>query len=105
LYFEPAAVVVGTIHDPDIVGAYATGALIYSGGVSDTAADNGYYRLVYLDEASKTLQVFYSANSGAVWQVYVDDVFIAEQNFAYITSEIGVVQTVDFRSNEPLPVD
>ncbi|MDH3639445.1 MAG: hypothetical protein OES09_13450, partial [Gammaproteobacteria bacterium] len=105
LDFEPAAIVIGTIQDPDIVGAYATGALIYSGGVSDTADDNGYYRLVFLDEASKTLQVSYSENSGAVWQVYVDDVFIAEQNFAFITSEIGVVQTIDFRSNERLPVD
>ncbi|MDH3468994.1 MAG: hypothetical protein OES26_24435 [Gammaproteobacteria bacterium] len=102
LDFEPAAVVTGTIHNPDVVGAYAVGALVYSGGVSDTADDNGYYRLVFLDEASKTLRVSYSANPGAVWQVYVGDSFIAEQNFASITSEIGVVQTVDFRSRTQL---
>ena len=105
LEFEPSAVVTGTVHDPDVAGAYAIGASIYSQGDSDTVDENGNYRLVFLDEASKTLQVYYSANSGAIWQVYVDDVFIAEQNFAYITSEIGVVQTVDFRSNEPLPID
>ena len=52
-----------------------------------------------------SVSLYISPNPGAVWQVYVDDVFIAEQNFASITSEIGVVRTVDFRSNEPPPAE
>ncbi|MGI9174433.1 MAG: T9SS type A sorting domain-containing protein, partial [Rhodothermales bacterium] len=106
LLFEPAAVVTGLVYDPEAGGPFAPGVYVSNGrGASDVVDEQGRYRLVFLESGGQFIQAQDFDNPGALWLVYVDDVFVGEQNSAYVQTEVGAVRSVDFRSQTALPVE
>jgi hypothetical protein len=102
--FEPAAVITGHVNSL-ASGEPAIGASLSSSEAIDFVDTNGYYRLVYLTEGNKHFELSVPDFPTAEWSVYHNGAFIGQQSSADVVVQIGRIDTVDFMTDHPLPVE
>ncbi|MBK6765236.1 MAG: T9SS type A sorting domain-containing protein [bacterium] len=102
--FEPAAVITGIVQSTTS-GQFAVGAGLTSLEATDFVDDNGHYRLIYLTGGTKDVTLSIPAFPDATWEIYHNGLFLGMGNNAVIDVAVGEIDTVDFLTDHPLPVE
>jgi hypothetical protein len=104
LDFDAAAVITGTVSSA-YTGIFPEGARIESDEATDFVDGNGHYRLIYLNAGTKNISLTCAEFPQAEWDVYHNGFYVGHQSYADISVAIGRIDTVDFVTDHPLPVE
>jgi hypothetical protein len=102
--FEPAAVITGVVRSTSS-GLFPVGAELNSSDATDYVDALGKYRLIYIGNGVKHVTLSAPEFPEAVWSVYHNGIYIGTQNFADLSVEVGRIDTLDFLTDNVLPVE